>query len=190
MFDYNQLARESHGLSREKGWYETERSDGEFFQLMIGEISEASEEVRAKNALVWQLSMDGSEKILPTDKRWDYSRKPEGELVELADCMIRIADYCGFKNIDISHHVSRCRQLSEGSSWVSILRGSTPLEQHLSVIQTLAFAGMRPAEAMAMALLKIQIIGDKRGGMALADVVKLKHDFNKTRPHRHGGKAL
>jgi len=26
--------------------------------------------------------------------------------------------------------------------------------------------------------------------MALADVVKLKHDFNKTRPHRHGGKAL
>lgn len=49
-------------------------------------------------------------------------RKPEGVAVELADCMIRILDYCGHAGIDIE------------------------------------------------------------------EAIRIKHEYNKTRPYRHGGK--
>lgn len=50
------------------------------------------------------------------------SKKPEGVAVELADCMIRILDYCGHAGIDIE------------------------------------------------------------------EAIRIKHEYNKTRPYRHGGK--
>ena len=50
--------------------------------------------------------------------------KPEGIAVELADCIIRILDYCGKEDIDVE------------------------------------------------------------------SILKLKHDYNKTRPYKHGGKKI
>jgi NTP pyrophosphatase (non-canonical NTP hydrolase) len=52
------------------------------------------------------------------------NKKPEGVPIELADCIIRILDYCGHAGIDIEQ------------------------------------------------------------------AIKIKHEYNKTRPHRHGGKVI
>ena len=55
---------------------------------------------------------------------WDNKGKPDGIAVELADCIIRILDYCGEEDIDIE------------------------------------------------------------------EFIKIKHEYNKTRPYKHGGKRI
>ena len=103
----NNLCQEIYQDALKKGWYEIPRRPAEVHMLVVGEIAEATEEVR-----------NG------TDPVYFKEGKPEGELIELADAVIRILDYCGSKNWE------------------------------------------------------------------LGNAIQIKRDFNKTRPHRHGGKLL
>jgi len=72
----NDFIRECHRIAREKGWWEKERNDGELIALMHSELSEALEAMR------------------------EHSKK-EDIAEELADCCIRIFDYCGAKDINL-----------------------------------------------------------------------------------------
>jgi len=65
-----------HETAKGKGWWDWERSDGELIALMHSELSEALEAMR--NGL---------------DK--------EEIAEELADCCIRIFDYCGARGLDL-----------------------------------------------------------------------------------------
>jgi len=67
---------ESHKIAKEKGWWDWKRNDGELIALMHSELSEALEAMRnhAKKADVAE---------------------------ELADCCIRIFDFCGARGIDL-----------------------------------------------------------------------------------------
>ena len=72
----SELIKECHRIAKEKGWWNTQRNDGELIALMHSELSEALEAMRKHEA--------------------------ESEVAEeLADCCIRIFDYCGAKNIDL-----------------------------------------------------------------------------------------
>jgi NTP pyrophosphatase (non-canonical NTP hydrolase) len=68
--------KECHRIAQEKGWWETERNDGELIALMHSELSEALEAMR------------------------NHAAK-EAVAEELADCCIRIFDYCGAKGIEL-----------------------------------------------------------------------------------------
>jgi NTP pyrophosphatase (non-canonical NTP hydrolase) len=122
----NEWVTEVHELAKSKGWYDgtTERSPLEMHMLIVSEIAEATEEARKREMPpIYQFPMEhgGGPLTIPGDK-WVAYEKPEGELVELADAVIRIFDYCGARGWD--------------------------LEQ----------------------------------------AIRLKHAYNQTRPHRHGGK--
>ncbi len=144
--EINDLAAQCHQMSIDKGWYEgRERQPLEFHMLMVTEISEASEEIRNnRGAFYFHGSAGNSLPFEPTSVESIYKNlseanpsykdkpfkelvadcKPEGESVELADCIIRLFDYFAKKGWDV--------------------------------------------EA----------------------VVRAKMEYNRHRPHRHGGKAL
>ena len=71
-----ELIKISHKIAREKGWWREQRNDAELIALMHSELSEALEALRNHD-------------------------KKEAIAEELADCCIRIFDYCGARNIDL-----------------------------------------------------------------------------------------
>ena len=123
----NELAKEIHENAVEHGWWDEPRSFGEVDALCHSELSEALEEHRDGRPMVYVLDLEGDNNAVPRleeDIDKFNGRKPEGVAVEMADCIIRILDWCGKEGIDI----------------------------------------------------------DK--------IIRLKMEYNKTRPYRHGGKLL
>lgn len=123
----NELAKEIHENAVAHGWWDEPRTFGEIVALCHSELSEALEEFRAGNRIrpgaetpMRYYSGGGYVATAPTE----CCRKPEGMAVEMADCIIRILDWCGKEGIDIDA------------------------------------------------------------------IIQEKHEYNKTRPYRHGGKAL
>lgn len=78
IYSINELIKECHRIAKEKGWWDTQRNDGELIALMHSELSEALEVMR---------NHAGGDAIAE----------------ELADCCIRIFDYCGARNIDLEN---------------------------------------------------------------------------------------
>jgi NTP pyrophosphatase (non-canonical NTP hydrolase) len=101
------------------GWWDEERTFGDIIALCHSELSEALEEYRDNKPGLY-FSGGGYKASQPTER----CKKPEGIAIELADCIIRILDYCGKEGIDIE------------------------------------------------------------------TAIKIKHEFNKTRPFKHGGKKI
>lgn len=122
----NDLAKEIHENAIAHGWWDGERSFGEIIALCHSELSEALEEYRDGRDNVWYRCTRNANiphvcnGICPPCEK----AKPEGIAIELADCIIRILDYCGYAGIDID------------------------------------------------------------------EAIAVKHEYNKTRPYRHGGKAI
>ena len=67
-----------HGIAKEKGFWDVDRNDAEMIALMHSELSEALEAMRTNN--------------------WN---EDDGVAEELADCIIRICDFCGGRNLNL-----------------------------------------------------------------------------------------
>jgi len=117
----NDMAKEIHALAILKGWWENPPSFLEVVALCHSELSEAVEEYRNHKPTAYFVEVNGFEVSDLND--W-HGEKLEGIATELADCIIRILDYCAYAGIDI----------------------------------------------------------DK--------IIRLKHEYNKTRPYRHGNKRI
>jgi NTP pyrophosphatase (non-canonical NTP hydrolase) len=75
----NDLCKEAFETAKSKGCYDEPRETGNLLALIHSEVSEALEDDR---------------------KGWD-----EDFAEELADVYIRVFDLCGYKGIDLEHHI-------------------------------------------------------------------------------------
>ena len=86
-YDLTSLAYMAYSISASKGFWDDEPNLGEKIALIHSELSEALEEVRAGHK---------------PDEVYEVNGKPEGLPIELADAVIRIADLCGYYDIDLN----------------------------------------------------------------------------------------
>jgi hypothetical protein len=100
----NELVGIVHENAKAKGWWESQRESGTIQMLIVSEIAEACEESRKGTPPIYVI---GNNSELITDMNFirDSLAKPEGELVELADAVIRIMDYCGHKNWNLEEAI-------------------------------------------------------------------------------------
>lgn len=92
----NQWIKEAHDLAISKGFHDQAYKEWmdsgtlhpriklSAIMLMVSELAEAAEEVRSGRPPVYK-----------------HDDKPEGEAVELADCLLRIFDYAGLMGYDL-----------------------------------------------------------------------------------------
>lgn len=105
----NQKAQEINGWAKSKGWYDPGKTKSplESHMLMVSEIVEATEEVRSGKPPLYLVIGFASITSEITPDAPDFidmaesGAKPEGEVIELADAVIRILDHCAHKNYDI-----------------------------------------------------------------------------------------
>jgi hypothetical protein len=198
--NYNNWSQKIHGLAKEKGWFDGKpRSEAEIMQLVVSEICEATEEVRNSRPAVYVdnngvceigeldfisfIKLDGTDD--PMNPKKSYM-KPEGEAVEIADALIRILDYSAFKGLDVSSLVGR--RLEEFGSVDDGPRELTALESHFNMVKILTQPNSLE-NIVSDFLIDVEYYFTEKG-WDLEKVVSIKHQYNTTRPYRHGGKAL
>ena len=104
----NELSQQIHETAITHGWWKEERKLPELIALFHSELSEALEEYREGRPDVWFICNMGMaspchpdcERFHDPECPW-RGEKPEGTAIELADCIIRILDYCAHEGIDI-----------------------------------------------------------------------------------------
>lgn len=100
----NDLARAIHQNACDHGWWDEPRSFGDVIALCHTELSEAFEEYRnGKPAVYYPESPDGTRR-----------GKPEGQAVELADCIIRILDYAAWAGMDMDAVLAEKHEYNKG----------------------------------------------------------------------------
>ncbi len=85
MGQINDLVQEIHTWAKDKGWYDPPKTPLEVHMMIVSEIAEATEHQRKQSQVFF----------------FDENNKPDGEAVELADAVIRIMDYFGYRNWDL-----------------------------------------------------------------------------------------
>lgn len=83
---YKAIQARVHEIAKEKGWWDTDRSDGECIALMHSELSEGLEALR---------------KDLQSDHIPEYLGIEE----ELADCIIRIMDFAERRGYNVARAI-------------------------------------------------------------------------------------
>lgn len=185
MIDLTELQAEVHALAREKGWYDDrDLSDPDVSSAMLclihSEVSEALECTRRG-----EMSLEYEQKAFDgTVVRWsetppaDLCLKPVGFSSELADVVIRCLDFAAAFDLGCLDVATR-----------PIQENLTPI-QIASCLQSMNYHAATGDWASLSCLLDVCFGLARALGFDLLEVIKIKHEYNKTRPIRHGGKAL
>ena len=176
-----ELQKAAHAIAKEKGWWDKERSFGDLIALVHSELSEALEAYRRNVPWTGIRNSDGS---------------LEGVPYELADVVIRIADMAEWYEENLEVYVSlyedRKGQLAyEGlaqtfGEWIMVI--------HMTLSHTCGAWYVREDRCLWINALARAVALTYRMAthydIDLDAAIEAKMEYNRTRPYRHGGKAL
>lgn len=170
------LCRMSHEMAVSKGWWiegET-RSLTDIFNNFHAEISEAWEEYRAGKMAT----------------HYSDGGKPEGFYVELADLLIRVADWVGSvgPQFDCTTGFREVDEADQPAGYSELIE-----KLHKICVEVRrACEGDSVTAALAHVLLfyvrDVMFFTAGKRGINLWSVINEKLAYNATRPHRHGNK--
>lgn len=156
------------------GWWDKERATSEMLLLLHSEVSEA-----------WECLRTGKIDTVISGKG-----KPEGFFTEIADVVIRIMDMAGGAKIDITDGINEVEKFPYSIN--------TEAEFLLSVHEAISLAlesirdGSNSYER-DLTRIVVRCFGIdchvKQVDSLMAEIER-KHEYNKSRPYRHGGKVL
>ena len=179
----NELSKEIHQNAVDHGFWDEERDFGEIIALCHSELSEALEEARAGKPMFYfksYYSPAGYE--IYTDMSEWHGEKPEGIAVELADCVIRILDWFGYKNKNLPY--SRFYDFSKTESFCRFISGC-----HVCLARAFEFEYDQDTWDKSMfGCINGIYIWAKQNNLNFDKIIHIKMDYNKTRPYMHGKK--
>ena len=171
------LINEIHRNAVEHGWWDEERDKDEIIALIHSEWSEALEEARSGNPMLW----------------YGDGMKPEGIAVELIDGAIRIFDYVG--RIE-SRETIILDDPTDDDIYAKIPDDDVDMTlpkmvAHLHYRTSMALLPVKEYVQSAKLLLYTAFVAMKWimiNGQDPAEVLRIKHEYNMTRPYKHGKK--
>lgn len=191
----DEFAKEIHQNAVNHGWWESERDDEDCLALIHSEWAEAIEEYRAGRPLVWhkcpynggmcefqEVHNTGTAAVC--DACTPDKRKPEGIAVELVDGCIRILDFLEHKGYPIPP-----MELVERTMEMMTLPPKK-LPYHIAKLHkytALADENLDNGHLIDAFCMAFRWIADQK--MDPLAIMKEKHEYNKTRPYKHGGKV-
>lgn len=207
--DLAALTQTSHEIAKSKGWWDKDRSFAALTLLMQSEISEALEDYRAGKKLdeTWyehklpnNPAEPGASALfraldIPDPRAFiDASPVgPDGTLgkfcgipSEIADVVIRICDFAGRYDIPLKNLTPL--QPSEDFE-VALAKATFEISKAFDILHTLTTSKSLVAISLSLAIAHL-VHMCKAQGIDLAKAIEIKTAFNRTRPIRHGGKAL
>lgn len=116
----NEWAAAIHENAVKHGWWEEERGLPEILMLCVSELSEALEEYRSGKPMLYCENMRHKSCEECMEHRpgcHNRENKPEGIAVEVADCLIRIMDWCGKEGLDIEWIVRMKHDYNKGREY-------------------------------------------------------------------------
>lgn len=205
----SELSRMVHQNAVEHGWWDEERSPEEVVALIHSEWSEALEEARASRPMKWYACMEGDEHFpcAPADEteclnfsdrfncKW-RGKKPEGIAVELIDGCIRILDYMGRMQTELSED-GKDSTIESLYSDGNVNRVPEKVSEliaylHLYTSQAIAarsFHDLRVPDMFALTgAMAAALSWVKKQGINPLPLLLEKHEYNKSRPYKHGKK--
>lgn len=199
----SELAKMVHENAVEHGWWEDEREAPEVLALIHSEWSEALEEARAGRPLVWYMCsacedegpcvVDANTAIACGFDR--AGKKPEGVAVELIDGCIRILDYIGKLGVIepgseesdvVIEKLYTEKPFKDIESWEKLPVLVAHLHFHTSAVMKIKEEFPAGRVVQMLLTLSIAMSWVKKQGLDPLAILLEKHEYNKTRPYKHG----
>ena len=192
--DLNEFAKKVHANAVAHGWWDTERDPAEIIALIHSEWSEALEEYRAGRPMVWyavnaDCQMCGDRPVIYSEicetNNCDAGHKPEGIAVELIDGCIRILDFAAHEKVSLEFGEIESLQptppklIADLHYYTSVALNDVGKDgkiiKHHFIPELLGAAVYK-----AFRYIRAQ-------GIKPDKIMIEKHEYNTTRPYRHGG---
>lgn len=202
--NWNEWSKKLHQTSVDHGFYDKPVPIEQTLCLIHSELSEALEEMRNNKPALYFMCEEGAEEHYECKPEDEFDctyygkeetcpwrgQKPEGVCVEMVDAIIRILDYFGYAEIDdIEIEPFVWEEENDDGESVSVTKDPMYMlaDAHYSVSSAWEVRGSNRLVKDALcdaASICVSII--EHYGEDVEELIKLKSEYNETRPHKHG----